>query len=252
MPGKRRSAPTLWTSRNRFVAAVVASILLLTTVGVWSQLSRKPDPLSITPQAEPIFPEGSTPGDLPPTDDLPAEPSPGAVSSAAPVPGPTSRTPGLPPTTAPPAGEGGGDQGGGDQGGDDGGGDQVPPPPPRTTPPPEQPPPPPPAATQGPFTSRYTTTESDARTFHARVFLTNRGSSTRDWSVQITYASADQVDVGRTVGAIARTSGNTTTFSGFSARSGQTEIFGFDATKGTSGTVRPIICRIDGRDCDIR
>ena len=102
------------------------------------------------------------------------------------------------------------------------------------------------------FTSRYTVTEDDSQTFHARVFLTNRGQTTRDWSVRISFAASDQVRVGRTLGALKRSSGNTVVFSGFRARPGQTEIFGFDAAKGVSGPVRPTACEVGGRACDIR
>jgi hypothetical protein len=70
--------------------------------------------------------------------------------------------------------------------------------------------------------------------------------------VRITFAPSDQVSVGRTLGAIKRGSGSTFVFSGFNARPGQTEVFGFDATKGVSGPVRPTGCEAEGQPCDVR
>jgi hypothetical protein len=238
MPGKRRLAPSALSYRQRLGAGVAAVVLLIVGVGFWAALGKKTDPLLLVP-AQPIFPVGSDTSDTPPPPG-----SDGVVTPSA-EPGPADDEE---------PGEQRGDQGG------KGGGRTTPPvrqPPPVAKPPAQKPPPadktpPPPDATAGPFTSRYTLVENGSRTFHARVFLTNRGSTTRNWSVEITYAASDRVIVGRTLGALKRTSGDTIVFSGFNARPGQTEIFGFDAAKGVSGAVRPVVCRVDGRDCDIR
>lgn len=257
MSGKRR---LMLSSRQRLGVAVAVVVVLYVVVAAWAALSRQPDPVSVAP-APPIFPEGvGSPSPpvpvLPPTtgfeDGDRASPTPSGGRSggeptegAGPGPGGDGRDSGNDGSGADGSGDdgSGSDDGSGDDGGNAGGdrddqGEDTP-----TKPPPPQ---------AGPFTSRYTVTENGSRTFHARVFLTNRGQTTRNWSVRITFAASDRVDVGRTLGALKRTSGNTYVFSGFRARPGQTEIFGFDATKGVTGTVRPTTCDVEGRDCDIR
>jgi hypothetical protein len=219
--------------QQRLGVAVGAVLLLYLVVGVWAAFGRQPDAVSLAP-AQPMFPDG--------------------VAESAPpnpvFPPTTGSEEGYPASPPPSCGRPGGETGGsagpepGGQNGDDDRNDQDQE---GNAPPTAEPPP-----AAGPFTSRYTVTENGLRTFHARVFLTNRGQTTRDWSVRISFAPSDQVSVGRTLGAVRRSSGNTFVFSGFNARPGQTEIFGFDATKGVSGTVRPTGCEVDGRDCDIR
>jgi hypothetical protein len=231
MPGKRRVAPVRLSRRQRLGVAVAAVLLLYLGVGMWAAFGRRPDAVSLAP------PQPTVPGGL----DESARPAPVFPS----IPGfdPVSPTP---PGGSPPGepDESGGSEPGEDDGGhgagDRDGPDHQAPPPAESSPPVEL------------FTSRYTVTENDSRTFHARVFLTNRGQTTRDWSVRISFAPADQVSVGRTLGALRRSSGNTFVFSGFRARPGQTEIFGFAATKGVSSAVRPTGCDVDGRACDIR
>nr|AHE14497.1 cellulose binding domain protein [uncultured bacterium] len=284
MPAKRTMAPATLSRQQMLGVAVAAVVLLYLVVGVWAVAGRRTDAVSVAP-AQPIFPDGvdefppPAPA-LPPTTGFeegdPASPTPsggqsGGESSEGAGQEPGDEISGEAGNVGGDAGDAGGgnvgDAGDGDVGDGNVGGDRdeqerdTPPPaqPPPVRPPPDRPPPaepppppppPPPAAEL--FTSRYTVTENGARTFHARVFLTNRGETTRNWSVRITFAPSDQVSVGRTLGAVKRSSGDTFVFSGFNARPGQTEIFGFDATKGVSGTVRPTSCEVDGRPCDIR
>jgi cellulose binding protein with CBM2 domain len=226
MPGRRRMAPLLLSRRQRLGVAVGAVVLLYLVVGMWAAFGRRPEAAPLVP-APPIFPDGfdSSTGPAPA---LPSDPGSGPASPSG---DPSRAAPSEPGDDDNGSGSGAGDQGGQDQGG---GRDEESPPPAEL------------------FTSRYTVTESGTRTFHARVFLTNRGQTTRDWSVRISFAPSDQVRVGLTLGAVKRSSGNTFVFNGFNARPGQTEIFGFDAAKGVSGTVRPTGCEVGGRACDIR
>ncbi|GIE93040.1 cellulose binding domain-containing protein [Paractinoplanes rishiriensis] len=223
------------TRRQRLGAAVGAVVLLYVVVGVWAILGRQPDAVSIAPAA-PMFPDDPD-AFVPPVPVLPS--AGGAGESGRPSSAPSAGEPG-----GKPGGNAGPDQTGGNEGGDR---DEQ-----GRRPPPASAGPPFPSPSAGQFTSQYTVTESGSRTFHARVFVTNRGPTTQNWSVRITFAASDQVSVGRTLGAFKRTSGTTFVFSGFNARPGQTEIFGFDATKGVSGPVRPTGCETEGQTCDVQ
>jgi cellulase/cellobiase CelA1 len=101
----------------------------------------------------------------------------------------------------------------------------------------------------GGLTARYAVSSSWDTGFVAGVTVANPTGQALSWRIVLTHAAAERVAVADFWNAALTRSGTSLIFTGGPLAPGATQTFGFEATKGVPGPVRPRSCTVNRAAC---